>query len=436
MLVFDFAGVLFMQAYRPRLVDAELQFRLEAKGAVLVEGSKWCGKTTTALQQAGSVLRVDDSAQLDQYRSLAQLNPARLLQGQTPRLLDEWQVLPQLWDAARREVDQRGETGQFIFTGSAVPPDTSQIVHSGTGRFAWLRMRTMSLFESGESSGEVSLERLFAAKNSPVDGTNDLDLDALAFLTCRGGWPQAIKMSARAGLAQSFDYLDGVVNSDINRVDGVSRDPQRVRRLLRSYARFQGASVPYTSIQADLATNETDSFSADLVSAYALALRQIFVIEDVPAWNPNLRSSTAIRTSDTRYFTDSSIATAALGLGPNDLIGDLNTFGLIFETLCLRDLRVYAQSLDGQVYHYRDRNGLECDAVIHLRDGRYGLIEIKLGGTEAIDQGAHSLKTLRGKLDTGKMKPPAFLMVLIGVGDYAYRREDGVLVVPIGTLRP
>lgn len=424
-----------MSVYRARLVDQELRFRLESKGAVLVEGPKWCGKTTTALQQAESVLQVDDPTQFDQNRALAQLNPTRLLQGDTPRLLDEWQVLPQLWDAARREVDKRANLGQFIFTGSAVPPDTSQMVHSGTGRFAWLRMRPMSLFESGDSSGEVSLGELFSTENPSVDGSSSLDLDGLAFLTCRGGWPQAIGMSRRAALVQSRDYVDGVVNSDISRVDGVSRDPQRVRRLLRSYARFQGASVPYTSLQSDLATNETDSFNVDTVASYIQALRQIFVIEDVSAWNPNLRSSTAIRTTDTRYFVDPSIATAALGLGPDDLIGDLNTFGLIFETLCLRDLRVYAQSLDGTVYHYRDRNGLECDAVIHLRNGAYGLVEIKLGGAAAIDQGAHSLKTLRDNLDTTRMKAPAFLMVLTGIGDYAYQRPDGVLVVPIATLR-
>lgn len=424
----------FMDDYKPRIVDEILIKKLESKGAVLIEGPKWCGKTTTALRQAKSVLRMDNPLEKEQNLRLSKLNPQRLLIGDNPRLIDEWQIAPTLWDTVRYEVDQRGKMGQFILTGSAVPPDTKEITHSGTGRFTWLTMRPMSLYESGESTGEVSLKSLFAG-NLNVDGENTLDIDKLAYLVCRGGWPQAVGLKTEAALQQAFDYYDAVVKSDINRADGVNKNPERVKRIMKSYARNQGSQVASTVIAQDIAANEAETVNEDTVHSYIEALKKIFVVEDMSAWNPNLRSKSAIRTSDTRYYVDSSIATASLGIGPDDLINDLRTFGLFFETMCVRDLRVFAESLYGAVYHYRDNTNLECDTVIHLRNGSYGLIEIKLGGDDLIDEGAANLLKLKNKIDVSKMKAPAFLMVLIGVGKYAYRREDGVLVVPIGCLK-
>lgn len=423
-----------MEEYRNRIVDTILQDKLEAKGAVLIEGPKWCGKTTTAGQKAASILHMDKPSEKEQNLSLAKINPLRLLKGDTPRLIDEWQLAPTLWDTIRYEVDQRAKMGQFILTGSAVPPDTKEITHSGTGRFSWLMMRPMSLFESGDSSGEVSLKELFSG-NLDVDGENQNDIEKLAFLICRGGWPGAIDLKEKAALQQAFDYYDGVVKSDINRADGNNKNEERVKRIMRSFARNQGSQVANTVIAGDILANDSTSINEDTVHTYIDALKKIFVIEDMSAWNPNLRSKSAIRTSDTRYYVDPSIAVASLGVGPDDLINDLNTYGLFFETLCVRDLRVFAESLDGSVYHYRDNTGLECDAVVHLRNGKYGLIEIKLGGDTLINEGAENLKKLAEKIDTTKMKNPSFLMVLTGVGQYAYKREDGVLVVPIGCLR-
>lgn len=423
-----------MKQYRKRIADEILQRKLEGKGAVLIEGPKWCGKTTTAEQIASSVLYMDDPEKREQNIQMAELNPKRLLRGDTPRLIDEWQLAPKLWDAVRFEVDHRGELGQFVLTGSAVPPDTKDMTHSGTGRFTWLTMRPMSLYESGDSTGEVSLGTLFTAPQE-IDGESHIDLDRLAFLVCRGGWPQAVGLRNKIALDQAMDYYDAVVHSDINRADNVQKNPERVKRLMRSYARSQGGQVPNTVIAEDISVNEDGKINEETVASYINALKKIFVIEDMPAWNPNLRSKTAIRTSDTRYYVDPSIAAAALGIGPQDLIGDLNTFGFLFETLCIRDLRVFADALNGQVYHFRDKDGLECDAVIHLRNGSYGLVEIKLGGERAIEAGAASLQALGGKIDTEKMKSPAFLMVLTGTGDFAYRRADGVYVVPIGCLK-
>lgn len=420
--------------YRPRVADRLLERKLKGKGAVLIEGAKWCGKTTTAEQQAKSILYMSEPGRMQQNTQLARLNPGLLLRGENPRLIDEWQIAPLLWDSIRFEADHRHQLGLFILTGSSVPPDMSEVIHSGTGRFAWLKMRPMSLWESGESTGDVSLSQLFEG-NHDVAGVSSIDLERMAFITCRGGWPLSIGMDGDIALDQAFDYLTAVEQRDISGVDGVLRDPVRVHRLLRSYARHQGAQTANTAIRADLIENEGTTLDVDTVTSYIKALKQIFVIEDIEAWNPNLRSKTAIRTSDTRYFTDPSIATAALGIGPSDLLSDLNTFGLIFETLCMRDLRVYAEALNGNVYHYRDKNGLECDAVIHLRDGRYGLIEIKLGGEALIKEGALTLKKLAGNIDLDKMKEPAFMMVLTATGDYAYLREDGVMVVPIGCLK-
>ena len=423
-----------MKKYRNRVVDAILQEKLEGKGAVLIEGPKWCGKTTTAEQIAKSVLYMDDPQSKEQNVNMAALNPKRLLSGETPRLIDEWQIAPKLWDAIRFEVDHRDDLGQFVLTGSAVPPDTKEITHSGTGRFSWLMMRPMSLYESGESTGEVSLSRLFEGKGE-VDGESKLDLERIAFLICRGGWPRSIDMRDKIALNQAIDYYDAVVHSDINRADGVEKNPERVKRLMRSLARNQGQQIANTAIAADVAANDEATINQETVASYIAALKKIFVVEDMPAWNPNLRSKSAIRTSDTRYFVDASIAAAALGIGPNDLINDLNTMGFLFETMCVRDLRVYAEALGGSIYHFRNKAGLECDAVVHLRNGSYGLIEIKLGGEKLIREGVETLTSLTESIDTSKMKEPAFRMILTAADQYAYRREDGICIVPVGCLK-
>lgn len=424
-----------MGLYKLRLADDILLRKLKGKGAVLIEGPKWCGKTTTAEQVAKSILYMSKPEDIKLNLMVADIDPSKLLEGDVPRLIDEWQIAPKLWDAVRFEVDHRKSQGQFILTGSAVPPKNDEIFHSGTGRFARLKMRPMSLFESGESSGEISLKNLFNQPRGILAENKLDDIERLGFVICRGGWPRAIEMEDDIALDQAFDYYDAIVNIDVSRVDDVKRDVERTKRLMKSYARNQGCQTAYTVLRDDILANDAEQLTEDTVYSYTNALRKIFVIEDMPAWNPNLRSKTAIRTSDTRYFIDSSIATASLGLGPNDLVKDLNTMGLFFETMCIRDLRVYAESLDGQVYHYRDKSGLECDAVVHLRNGSFGLIEIKLGGDYLIEEGASNLKKLSAKIDTSKMKEPAFLMVLTGLGKFAYCRKDGVYVVPIGCLK-
>lgn len=424
-----------MAKYRPRIADKMLSRRLMGVGAVLIQGPKWCGKTTTAEQQAKSIVYLDDPEYMEQNVEMANLSPKKLLVGETPRLIDEWQLAPQLWDAARFEIDHRNEEGLFIFTGSAVPTDTNKIHHSGTGRFSWLTMRTMSLFESGESTGEVSLNDLFKTPNFDIFGTNSLNIDAIAWLICRGGWPRAATINKEVALDMAYRYYEAVVNNDISRIDNVKRDAERTKRILRSIARNQCAPISINTICADIENNDSSAANRQTITSYIDALKKIFVLEDSPAWNPNLRSKTAIRSSETRYFSDPSIGAAALGIGPNDLINDLNTMGLFFEAMCVRDLRVYADALDGAIYHYRDSNGLECDAVLHLRNGDYGLIEIKLGGEKKIEEGAQNLKLLASKIDTLKMKAPSFLMVLTGTSKYALRREDGVYVVPIGCLK-
>ena len=424
-----------MSSYKPRMTDALIEKKLKGKGAILIEGPKWCGKTTSAKHIAKSVLYMSKPEDIKSNLMLADSNPSKLLEGDPPRLIDEWQIAPKLWDAVRFEVDIREKYGQFILTGSAVPPRTNEIFHTGTGRFAWIKMRPMSLYESEESSGEVSLKEMFTHPEN-IQGENKLnDIDKLAFLICRGGWPGSIDMDEEIALEQAFDYFDAIVNSDISRVDDIKRDPERAKRLMKSYSRHQGTQSTYTTLRDDISANDADSITEDTVYAYTNALRKIFVIEDMPAWNPNLRSKTAIRTSDTRYFVDSSIATASLGLGPHDLVKDLNTMGLLFETMCVRDLRVYAESIDGKIYHYRDKTGLECDAVVHLRNGSFGLVEIKIGGDMLIEEAAKNLKALSAKIDTERMKAPSFLMVLVGMGKYAYIRKDGVCVVPISCLK-
>jgi len=423
-----------MREYKMRIADELLAKKLKGKGAVLIQGPKWCGKTTTAEQISKSVLYMVKPEEKEQNIALSELNPSLLLQGEAPRLIDEWQVAPKLWDAIRFEVDYRGEEGQFILTGSAVPADMNEVVHPGTGRFSWLTMRPMSLYESGESNGSVSLKELFANPEK-LNGTSNLNLTDISYLCCRGGWPKSVFMDKEIALEQAFDYYDAVVNSDISRVDGVSRNPERAKNLMRSYSRNIGTQANNETIKEDMIFNDSASLDTDTVLSYVNALKKIFVIEESPAWKPNLRSKTVIRTSETRYFVDPSIAVASLGIGPNDLIQDLKTFGLIFETLCIRDLRVYAESNNGKVYHYKDSSNLECDAVVHLRNGFYGLIEIKLGGDKLIEEGAENLRKLKNKIDTDKMKEPSFLMIVTATGNYAYKREDGIFVVPIGCLK-
>lgn len=422
--------------YKPRIADKILSNKLKGMGAVLIEGPKWCGKTTTAEQQAKSVIYMDDPRQRESNIAAANIDPDLILDGDVPRLIDEWQIAPQLWDAVRFSVDHRGEDGQFILTGSAVPPigeEESKKTHTGTGRICRIKMRTMSLWESGDSSGKVSLKALFdGIKQSAAC---DADLEKIAYLACRGGWPRALFQDPDIALERATDYVEAVMHSDVNRVDGSLKNPERVARLLRSYARFIGSQASLSAISSDLTGNENSTFDVRTVQSYINALKLIFVIEDMPSWNPNLRSKAAIRTSDTRYFVDPSIAAASLGIGPKDLMSDLNTFGFIFENLCVRDLRIYAESLNGNVYHYRDSLGLETDAVIHLRNGKYALIEIKLGGDKLIEEGAANLLKMRGKIDIDKMSAPAFMMVLTAVGKFAYQREDGVYVVPISCLK-
>lgn len=422
-----------MKEYYQRVSDKVLLDHLESKGAVLIEGAKWCGKTTSAKHIAKSVIEMDRPDMTEQYQQMARINPSNLLEGKVPHLIDEWQIATNIWNAVRYEVDQRGEFGQFILTGSSVPAALDESMHTGTGRIVRMQMRPMSLFESKDSTGQVSLMDLFNKKD--ISTVDNHSIDEIAFLICRGGWPAALNHSKKVALKQAFDYYDAVVNDDISRVDRVKRDSERTKRILKSYARNVATQASLETIRSDVISNDVATFDKEALYGYLNALKRIFVIEDSPAWNPNLRSKTAIRTSDTRYFVDPSIAVAALGLGPTDLVNNLELMGLIFENLCVRDLRIYADALDGSVYHYRDKTGLECDAVIHLRNGSYGLVEVKLGGDQSINEGAESLLKLTSKIDTEKMKKPAFLMVLCGVAPFAYKREDGVFVVPITCLK-
>lgn len=425
-----------MEKYKKRIADVILERKLQGKGAVLIDGPKWCGKTTTAKQISSSILDLGDSSVLDNARLLMQVNAKALLNGNIPRLIDEWQTLPPLWDMVRSEVDRRQEFGQFILTGSSVPADQDAIHHSGTGRIGRVSMRPMSLWESCESTGSVSLNDLF--EGIPIDPQpNSLNLEQIAFLICRGGWPQATFLSGDIALEQARDYYDAIYKVDILRVDKTRRNSERTRLLLRSYARNQGQSVSLKKLCDDIKDNDNVLITYETISDYVDALKKLFVIEDMPAWNPNLRSKAAIQSSDTRYFIDPSIAAGALGVGPNDLVNDLKAMGMFFESMAVRDLRVYADALDGNVFHFRNSSGLECDAVLHRRNGTYGLVEIKLGGGELIEKGASTLKALSDKIDTDKMPTPSFMMVLTAVGDYSYRRpQDGIWVVPIGCLKP
>ena len=424
--------------YRRRIADQVLAERLQAMGAVVVEGAKWCGKTTTCEQIAKSVLYMGDPERRDQYLAMAETEIGRLLEGDSPRLIDEWQDAPRFWDAIRHRVDHADGLGQFILTGSSVLPEKKrkEIQHSGTGRFSWVKMRPMTLWESGESTGEVGISRLFGGER--VDGAKSIDftLDEVAFLICRGGWPLAVGRKGAAALRPVRDYYKGVTESDISRFDDVPRDPDRVRHLLRSYARLQGTQSNLSAIRKDVQAHEARGLSEDTIQSYLKALRGIFVIEDASAWSAELRAKSSVRTTDTRYFTDPSVAAVALGILPANLVNDLRTFGLFFEGLAMRDLRAYMDTLDGDVRHYLDKTGLECDAVLQTWDGSLALVEIKLGGETLIEEGAATLNKLAGLMRAKGMAEPRFKMVLTAKGAFAYMRSDGVIVCPLSALRP
>ena len=418
--------------YLKRIADRVLQERLAASGAVLIEGPKWCGKTRTALENSKSHLFMQDPDKAISYLKAADTKPSLLLKGDTPRLLDEWQTAPVLWDAVRFMVDQRGKSGQFILTGSAVPKD-NVVQHTGTGRISRLLMRPMSLYESMESNGSVSLKALFDGETE-IDNFSTLTIEQIAFAIVRGGWPASIGKSEKIALRHAIDYVEAIINTDVSRVDGIEKNPVRVRALLRSLSRNISTLATIRTIHDDIAMGDTDeSISEKTISQYLRALDRIFVTENLPAWNPVLRSKTAIRTSPKRQFVDPSIAAAVLRLTPSRLLEDFNYFGFLFESLCDRDLRIYAEAIDGQVFHYRDGSGLEADAVIALNDGRWAAVEVKLGSKEIEDAAVHLLE-LKNKVNTEKMREPSFLMILTGT-EIAYRREDGVYVVPLGCLK-
>ena len=429
-----------MPEYLPRIVDDELTLRLEAFGATLIVGPKWCGKTTTGEQKAKSILRMQDPDRRDGYLATAATKPSLLLKGANPRLIDEWQVAPVLWDAVRTDVDQRQEEGLFILTGST-SVDNSKIMHSGTGRISRMKMYPMSLFESKESNGEISLKALFDHPDMDIDGiASELTVEKLIFAACRGGWPAALRRKSDvAKLMIAKDYLNNICESDISTVDGVQRNPTWTNMILRSYARNVSTLAKKTNIYRDVASN-ADSMTLQTMDTYLNALEKLFVIEDVEAWCPAIRSATTIRSGKKRGFIDPSIPVAALGLTPEYFQSDLKTFGFIFECLCIRDLKVYSQALGGRVSYYHDRMDLEADAVLHLDDGRFALIEFKLGSRE-IEEGAKHLLQLQElirkyneKEKQVPLREPDLLMVITG-GEMAYTREDGVKVVPIGTLR-
>lgn len=420
-----------MNQYLPRIADLMLKRSLQASGAVLIEGPKWCGKTRTATEAAQSVLMMQDPDKQKSYLLTASIKPSILLEGNSPRLLDEWQIAPVLWDAVRFTVDQRGKTGQFILTGSAVPAD-NQTAHTGTGRISRLRMRTMSLYESEDSNGTISLGSLFDYPEE-ISEISKVDIEEYARIIVRGGWPASIGVEYEVAEKRARDYVDAVINLDVSRVDNVEKHPNKVRALMRSIARNISTEASMSTLKRDLESDD-ESITLPTVSSYMNALNRIFVTEDLPAWNPALRSKTALRSNPKRHFSDPSIAAAVMGISAERLLHDFQTFGYLFESLCLRDLRVYADALDGEVFHYRDKTGLEADAVIVLRDGRWAAIEVKMGAS-GFDQAAGNLRKLANRINTNKMQEPSFLMILSAT-EYAYKRQDGVYVVPLGCLKP
>jgi predicted AAA+ superfamily ATPase len=416
--------------YLSRLCDAELQEALQTTGAVLIEGAKWCGKTRTASNASRSVLYMQNPDTASANKAMADTKPSLLLKGEIPRLIDEWQVAPVLWDAVRFEVDKRAEMGQFILTGSAVPAD-NVTAHTGTGRISRIMMRPMSLYESLESNGTISLRALFEG-NIEVEAISDLTIEQIVFALCRGGWPASVKIQGAPALRMARDYVEAVINYDVSRVDEVEKNPERVRLLLRSIARNISTLATFQTIKADMEAADI-SLSDKTISSYMNALRRIYVVEDLPAWSPSLRSKTAIRISAKRHFVDPSIATAVMRTNPEGILKDFEYLGFLFEALCTRDIRIYAQANDGDVFHYRDNSGLEADLIVRLRDGRWAAIEVKLGNKQ-IEEAADNLLKLKAKINEDKMGEASFLMVITG-GQYAYRRKDGVYVVPIGCLK-
>lgn len=417
--------------YLSRLCDTELQLALKSAGAVLIEGAKWCGKTSTANNAAKSVVYMQDPDNTQSYQVMADTKPSLLLKGNNPRLIDEWQVAPVLWDAVRFEVDKRAERGLFILTGSAVPPE-NVTAHTGTGRISRMIMRPMSLFESLESNGQISVGALFNGKQKETDAISDLTIEQIAFLICRGGWPASIGQEKETALRMARDYVEAIIHQDISRVDNIEKNPERVRLLLRSLARNISTTANYQTIKQDIEATDI-SISDKTISTYINALRRIFVVEDINAWSPSLRSKTAIRTSEKRHFVDPSLATAVMRINPEGVLADFEYFGFLFESLCTRDIRIYAQANDADVFHYRDKTGLEADLIIRQRNGKWAAIEIKLGNKQ-IEEAAQNLLTLRAKIDEEKMGKDSFLMIVTG-GQYAYQRNDGIWVVPIGCLR-
>ena len=424
--------------YMPRIIDKTLREHLDSSGAVLISGPKWCGKTTTAKQQAESLLEMQDPDRTSEYLATAAVKPSLLLDGENPRLLDEWQIAPVLWDAVRTVVDRRNETGLFILTGSTTV-DESQIMHSGTGRISRLTMYPMSLYESGESNGTISLNALFNKPEMDIDGIKtDLSIEKLVFAACRGGWPTSLnRKTDKAILSEAQKYISNICNSDASTVDGIKRSSTRVKAVLQSYARNISTPATNKTILGDLSANYAEISEPTLLS-YINALERLFVIEDIPAWCPAIRSATTIRSGKKRGFTDPSIAVGSLALSPDVLLRDMLTFGFIFENLCTRDLKIYSSSMGGYVSYYRDRFNLEADCVLHLADGRYALIEFKLGSS-GIEEGVKhllELKQLIQKANTEKranLREPDLLIVVTG-GEMAYTRNDMVKIIPIGCL--
>lgn len=420
--------------YYKRLIEKDIELKLRTSGAVVVAGPKFCGKTTTCMLYQKSFVKLNTK----QTITMARMNPKWALEGEKPRLIDEWQKAPDLWNQIKDDLDFDYQFGKFILTGSSTPADKTEVHHSGAGRIAPVKMRPMSLWESQESKGTVSLIELFDEKSdSPWDLNSEISLEDIAFLICRGGWPISVRAPKDIAVEITKNYYNGLfVFEDCEKERFRNKKPEVLKMILKSYARHISTEAAISTIIADVRQSNERTMDPKTFDDYMEALKDLYVIEDLPAWNPNIRSKTIIRSTPTRHFIDTSIACRALGVSPNDLMNDLESFGLFFEDFAVRDLSIYANAIGGTVTHYRDNTGLECDAVVHLEDGRWGAIEIKLGGDELIEHGAQSLKNLRDKITSiSEERAPSFLMVLTAVGG-AYRREDGVYVAPINLLKP
>lgn len=419
--------------YINRIVDKEIKEKLSIMGAILIKGPKWCGKTTSSKQVANSILEMQNPDLQDNYIELANTKPSLLLEGEKPRLIDEWQLAPKLWNAVRYSVDNTGLPNQYILTGSATPKEDDTL-HSGVGRFAFITMKPMTLFESGDSNGKISLTDILEGKRD-IDGIKtDLTYEKIAYVLCRGGWPSAINLQEKQALEISKSYIDVLCNSDISRVDGVKRNPDLARAILKSYARQVSTIDSNQSLYDDIRANYSDVSERTIID-YIDVLKKLYIIEEIEAWNPNIRSKTAIRSANKKSMIDPSLAVAALGVSPKEIMLDIRTYGLLFENLVNRDLSVYVNSIGGVVKHYRDRYNLECNNVIHFDDGRYALIETKLGGTRIKEAEEHLLELKRIILENQpRIGEPAFMMVITGT-DMAYTTETGVMIVPIGCLK-